>query len=368
MQGQQEQTFTFEQKVNILQYFTLFPALTVMVFLRRKIGYRFLDMLKIQIMVVLLWGYGIFSAIPFGPQAGTIVVLFSLAVLIAAIIERRLRWRDIKRGIRWHTYSRGISWFSYFLPLPEHIVKRFIDPAAVLIPGIALFFLFRPLGFYLILSAVCLFLFETIDFQKQIDRMLDQLDNQVEGEIASENMEYFQNGGAGIRPIEETAGIPTGTDPDLAAAIERRRARSRKTQKTLPAPEPLQGSLSQPEAIASNGATASQQAPAVSLPPSSSADASTQSPSSPLGYPQQEPVTPEPSSNGPRRRVTLPDNLVMTDTSEPQISQAAMPLQAAATQVPQAIPVIQSPADPAFAALPSGAPFMTPDGKTRWKK
>lgn len=348
MQGQQEQSFTFEQKVNILQYFALFPALTVMVFLRRKIGYRFLDMLKIQIMVVLLWGYGIFSAIPFGPQAGTIVVLFSLAVLIAAIIERRLRWRDIKRGIRWHTYSRGISWFSYFLPLPEHIVKRFIDPAAVLIPGIALFFVFRPLGFYLILSAVCLFLFETIDFQKQIDRMLDQLDNQVEGEIASENMEYFQNGGAGVRPVEETAGIPTGTDPDLAAAIERRRARSRKTQKTPP-PEPLQGSLSQPEAIASNGAAASQQAPAVSQLP-------------------EPPASPEPSPNGPRRRAVLPDNLVMTDSSQLSPSQAAMPLQAAPPQAPLEIPVIQSPADPAFAALPSGAPFMTPDGKTRWKK
>lgn len=353
MQGQPEQTFTFEQKVNILQYFTLFPALTVMVFLRRKIGYRFLDMLKIQIMVFLLWVYGAFTSIPFGPEAGTIIVLFSLAVLTAAIIERRLRWRDLKRGIRWHTYSRGISWFSYFLPLPEHIVKRFIDPVAVLLPGIALFFVFRPLGFYLIVSAVCLFLFETIDFQKQIDRMLDQIDNQVEGEIASENMEYFQQGGAGgIRPIEETAGIPTGADPDLAAAIERRRARSRKaqqTQKAPPVPEPLQSSLSQPDAIASNGAAASLQAQPVSQLPVPSASS-------------------EPSPNGPRRRVTLPDNLVMTDTSEPQTSQAAMPPLAAATQAPQAIPVIQSPADPAFAALPSGAQFVTPDGKTRWKK
>ena len=99
MQGQQEQTITFEQKINILQNVTLFPALTVMVFLRRKIGFRFLDMIKIQIAVVLLWAYSAFSAITFGPLAGEIVFLFSLAVLIAAIIERRLRWRDIKRGI-----------------------------------------------------------------------------------------------------------------------------------------------------------------------------------------------------------------------------------------------------------------------------
>src|SRR5579864_314137 len=156
MQEQQQQAITFEQKINIIQNITLFPALTIMVFLRRKVGFRFLDMMKIQVMVVLLWAYGAFSTITFGPAAGGIIFLFSIAVLIAAIIERRMRWNEIKRGISWHTYSRGISWFSSFLPLSETAVKRFIDPAAALIPGIVFFFLFRPLGLYLILSAVCL--------------------------------------------------------------------------------------------------------------------------------------------------------------------------------------------------------------------
>ncbi len=210
----QEQPITFEQKVNILQALTLFPALTTMVFLRRKVGFRFLDLLKIQVMVVLLLAYGAFSTITFGPAAGGIVSLFAFVVLILAIIERRMRWREIKQGISWHTYSRGISWFSSFLPLSETAVKRFIDPAAALILGIVFFFLFRPLGFYLILSAVCLFLFETIDYQKQIDLMLNQLDNLVESEVVSENVEYFQDGGAAkVRPVEQTAGIPTGTDP-----------------------------------------------------------------------------------------------------------------------------------------------------------
>jgi hypothetical protein len=339
MQGQQEQAITFEQKINILQNITLFPALTIMVFLRRKVGFRFLDLMKIQVMVVLLWAYGAFSSITFGPSAGGIIFLFSLAVLIAAIIERRIRWRDIKRGISWHTYSRGISWFSSFLPLPEIMVRRFIDPAAALIPGVALFFLFRPLGLYLILSAVCLFVFETIDYQKQIDRMLDQLDNLVESEVVSDNVEYFQQGGAaGARPVEETAGIPTGTDPDLAAAIERRRARSQKGQQIQKPP------LSQPPLVDSH---------------------SMRLPQSLQGYQQQEQVISEPSLNVPRRRNLPPDNLVITDSSEPS---SLPPPQPAAAQSQQGIPVIQSPNDPAFAALPSGAEFMTPDGKTRRKK
>jgi hypothetical protein len=202
------------------------------------------------------------------------------------------------------------------------------------------------LGFYLIASAVCLFLFETIDYQKQIDRMLDQLDNLVESEVVSENVEYFQQGGvAGARPVEETAGIPTGTDPDLAAAIERRRARSRKGQQTRKAP-PITGK--QPARLRPGG-----------------------SPPYPQGYQQQEHAPSEPSPNIPRRRTVLPDNLVTTDLSQPSPSQHAAPLQAAATQAPQApqgIPLIKSIDDPAFAALPSGAQFKTPDGKTRWKK
>src|SRR5450755_2873912 len=147
MQGQQE-AITFEQKVNILQNITLFPALTVMVFLRRKVGYRFLDMLKIQAMVVLLLAYGAFSTLSFGPTAGGMVTLFAFAVLIAAIIERRLRWRDIKRGVSWHTYSRGISWFSSFLPISEVAARRFIDPAGALVAGIVFFILFRTFGLY----------------------------------------------------------------------------------------------------------------------------------------------------------------------------------------------------------------------------
>lgn len=311
MQGQQEQPITFEQKINILQSITLFPALTVMVFLRRKIGFRFLDLMKIQIMVVLLWAYGTFSSITFGPAAGVIIFLFSLAVLIAAIIERRLRWREIKRGISWHTYSRGISWFSGFLPFPEIMVRRFVDPAVALIPGIALFFIFRPLGFYLILSAVSLFVFETIDYQKQIDRMLDQIDNLVESEVVSDNVEYFQQGGAAIaRPVEETAGIPTGTDPDLAASIARRRARNQKSQQ-------VQG------------------------------------------------VQPQPLA---RSRATLPDNLAVTDLPEPDNLPPPQIVATQAQSTPRGIPVIQNPNDPAFTALPSGAQFVTPDGKTRIKK
>ncbi len=370
MQGQgQQETITFEQKVNILQNLTLFPALTIIVFLRRKVGFRFLDMLKIQAMFVLLLAYGGFCSLTFGPVAGGVIALFAWMVLIAAIIERRLRWHDIKRGVSWHTYSRGISWFNSFLPLSEVAARRFLDPAVALIVGILFFFLFQPFGFYLILSAVCLFLFETIDYQKQIDLMLDHLDNLVQSEVLSDNIDYFQSGAAGgVRSVEETAGIPTGTDPDLAEAIERKRARSRKNQQTQnapPAPVPV--------ANASSAQAPVSPQPGGFTPMQNSNSIQASQPHPPQNYPQQEQTPSTPSSTVSRRRIVLPDNLVMPDISQPSPSQQTAPLQAATTQAQdtqqqQGIPFIKSINDPAFAALPSGAPFMTPDGVTRWKK
>jgi hypothetical protein len=293
-QPMQPQPTTFEQKINIVQNLALFPALISMIFLRRKLGYRFLDLMKVQIIFVLLLVYSGFSTVGGGAAAGGIMTLFAFAVLIVAIIERRLRWNDIKKGVSWHSYSRGVSWFNSFLPLNETIVKRFIDPIAALVIGGGLFFLIMPLGLVMLASAVCLFIFETIDFQKQIDQMLDMLDSLVESEIVSSNADYYQGGaGRSERPVEETAGIPTGVSPDLATAIERKRRRQ-----------------------------------------------------------QSQPLQPQ------AQRVTS--------------SLQATPLQPAAMQVQgiqqqQGIPVIKSIDDPAFAALPSGARFVTPDGKTRWK-
>ena len=249
---QQQQPTTLDQKINIVQNLALFPALISMIFLRRKLGFRFLDLMKIQIVFVLLLVYSGFSTIGGGAAAGGIMTLFAFAVLIVAIIERRLRWHDIKKGVSWHSYSRGVSWFNSFLPLNETIVKRFIDPTTALVIGGGLFFLIRPLGLVMLASAVCLFIFETIDFQKQIDQMLDMLDGLVESEIVSSNVDYYQGGaGRSERPVEETAGVPTGVSPDLAAAIERKRRRQQsqplepQAQRVTSSPqaEPLQAAV-----------------------------------------------------------------------------------------------------------------------------
>lgn len=236
MQGQQQRTTTLAEKMDIVTGLALFPAMTIMVFLRRKLGYRFLSPIRYQVMVLLIWALAGFSIVSGNTASVLALSLFGLVVLILASVERYLRWRDIKQGVSWHTYSRGISWFS-FLPLRETTVKRFIDPAAAAIIGLLLSFLFPWLGYYIIFSAACLFIFESADYQRSINLMLDQLDSLVESEIVSGNVAYYAGDGAATeRPLEQTAGIPTGTDPDLAAAIERRRARMQAAPQQTPYP------------------------------------------------------------------------------------------------------------------------------------
>jgi hypothetical protein len=223
-QQSQWQQMSLAEKADVLSNLALFPAMTILPFLRRRIGYRFLNPTYYQIMVLLLWLLAAFSAVG-DPASAAPLLLFGLVVLIVASVERWMQWKEIKSGVRWHTYSRGIPWLCYFFPLRETVVKRFIDPALAAVIGIVLALLFHWLGYFIVFSAICLMIFESADYQRSINRMLDQLDAQVESEIVAENVEYYGQGGqAGERPVEQTAGIPTGADPDLASVIARRQA------------------------------------------------------------------------------------------------------------------------------------------------
>lgn len=257
-QATAQQATTLAQKADIVAGLALFPALTVMVFLRKKVGYRFLSPTKILGMTVLLWalagvsvlfpsgspspssgysgysgygGNGGYSGIPVSappsPSATSSVaplIVFAIIMLITGMVERHLRWRDIKNGVAWHTYSRGVSWFA-FLPLSDSVVKRFIDPAVCAIVGLILSFVFHWLGYYIIFSAFCLFLFEAWDYEQQLNRMLDTLDSLVDSEVMSDNVAYYSKDHPEQRPLVETAGIPTGIAPDIASQIEKRKKR-----------------------------------------------------------------------------------------------------------------------------------------------
>ena len=241
---------TLKQKMNILQGLAIYPAMVVMLFMRKKLGYRFISPERLIITFILVYavagistivptgthtvtsapGYGGYTqtiSVPNGSPTASLLplILLAFAVLITGIVRRIIRYRDIKRGNSWFTQSRGVSYFN-FLPLSDTAIKRFVDPAAALIVGLILsLFPFHFLGYFIIFCAVSLFIFEAIDFEKSLDLMLDMLDNLIEGETQSDNIEYYSQPHPTERPIEQTAGIPTGVAPDIAAQIQKRRNR-----------------------------------------------------------------------------------------------------------------------------------------------
>lgn len=225
------QNTTLAQKIEIFASLCLFPAMPVIIFLRKKPGYRFLSPLKILIIFALLLALAVFSVT--SGDGATVVVLtaFAWATFLTGLLKRSLRWREIKRGISWHSYSRGVSWLSYILPLSDSNVKRWVEPLIVAVIGFLLLFVLRWFGLYLIFAAFCLFAFEAYDYEQSLNRMLDTLDSLVDAEVMDGNVQYYSQPNQPQRPLEETAGIPTGIAPDIQHQIERRR---RTSQATLP--------------------------------------------------------------------------------------------------------------------------------------
>jgi hypothetical protein len=234
-QAQRFDDLTLSDKMKIVQYLSIFPAITIMVFMRRKVGFRMLKPSWLIGMAFFLWFInGVTNMIPFGQPAGTIFSNFPMVMLAFAFIQRFWRWRELCQGIRWHTLSPGISYFE-LLPLPAFLrshrrIYRFLDPLACFVFSMFFgIFFSQPLARWFAFSSFALFIFEQTLFEKQLDRDLDILDGLVASEVQAETVKHFE----GSQPEEkqrtlaDTAGIPTGVAFDIHKQIELRRAKER---------------------------------------------------------------------------------------------------------------------------------------------
>lgn len=222
---------TMFQKMQVWRAIALFPAITVMVFMRRKIGFRMMKPNWLVAMTVILCLIPLFLsgiAAPFG----FLMPLYAFAMLGMGLYQRWKRWGELCSGERWHTYSAGISYFE-MLPLPAFLqshgrIYRFLDPIAVVLVGLIVSLaLSHGLGIWIMFSGLALHIFEQDVYEKAISRDLDTLDGLIASEVQDETVKHF----AGAQPeekrrtLEDTAGIPTGLAPDIHRQVELRRAR-----------------------------------------------------------------------------------------------------------------------------------------------
>jgi hypothetical protein len=238
------------EKVEIIQWLALFPAITVMVFIRRKIGFRMLKPGSLFIMAIILlvfsylFGGGfLFGGLLFGASLGPfpmLIKLYALAMLGMGFYQRFLRWRELCNGVRWHTYCPGISILEV-LSIPAFLqanrrIYRFLDPLLCWL--VAQFIVARfstGLAAWLAFASFALYMYENALFEKMLEQDLDTLDGLIASEVQMETVKHFE----GPQPeekqrkLQDTGGIPTGAAPDIHRQIELRKIKMAKAPDNL---------------------------------------------------------------------------------------------------------------------------------------
>ena len=207
------------ENVGFAKWLTQFPALTLMVLLRRDIGYRLLN------IGVLTAVFGILAivtvlATPGNESANTTPLLVFAGIgYFNGIAQKIRRWRSMNRGIVIHSYYLGSSPFAFpWLPdfmLRNRRVARFGDPIICAIIGLSLFSFSHALSVWVTFSAFCLRAYEHQIFQRELHRGFDFEDSIIEAEIVIEQ----QNPAPNASQNQETSGIPSGLGNDIKSKI-----------------------------------------------------------------------------------------------------------------------------------------------------
>jgi hypothetical protein len=224
------------ETVKLIQAISAIPALPVMVFLRKNIGFRRLKLTYVLPIALLIFFFGVFST-------NWTLIAFGLAFGIMGYYQNWRSWTDLKKGKLWHTYSDGISWLEY-LPLPEFLyeeerIYRFLDPLAGYAVSVLLWAIpiTRPLATGLFFSAVFLAIHQQQGYDFRLNQWLDFNDNQANMEAVSSWSRRAQKKQKATVPMRdvESYGISTGVGADIRKRIEERRPRIAEAQREIKA-------------------------------------------------------------------------------------------------------------------------------------
>ena len=105
-----QRELTLGEQFQIAKILTQYPALTLKVLFRRKVGLRRAEPSHILVMALLLYVIGYNTNSPAAGSHGGLMV-FAVAMGIAGYWQQFNRWRELRKGMRpsWHTYSEGVS-------------------------------------------------------------------------------------------------------------------------------------------------------------------------------------------------------------------------------------------------------------------
>jgi hypothetical protein len=224
MLPQPQQQRSLREELEFTKWLLHFPALTVMVWLRRDIGYRLLNPIGLTAVTGFLF---VISALaqPDDPDNQPVfLLLFAVMTLLLGISQRTKRWQEINLGVRQHSYYLGSSPFEKLRWLPmscrrNRRIARIIDPIFCILIGFALIPVSRGLAMWLIFSGVCLRVFEYEVHIRERNQSLDIVDNLIVADRQTVIVEQFEPS-PGVAPQQPTTGVPTGIGDDIRDKIK----------------------------------------------------------------------------------------------------------------------------------------------------
>jgi hypothetical protein len=114
-----------------------------------------------------------------------------------------------------------------FLPIPQHIIYRFVDAGVCFVAGWLLTHSSGDewLGFWVMISAVCFMLVENQSYNAQLNHSLDMMDSMIAARAQARLVQFYSQESQEIRlSRSETAGLPTGIGRDVERLISQRYA------------------------------------------------------------------------------------------------------------------------------------------------
>lgn len=211
----------------MIQKISSIPALPMMLFLRKRIGFRRVKLTYIFIIAAGIYFLGAFlHSFP--------LMLYGFAVLGVGYYQNWTSWHVLINSVEdHHTYSDGISWFEY-LPFADFMYKeerihRFVDTFAGYTIALV-FFIIPPLrsAFWVpLIATMFLTIHSQYAYEYRLNHFLDMNDAQVDSLAQlSITKRKRQNKSGSLRLSDpESFGIPTGIGDDIAEIIQKRERR-----------------------------------------------------------------------------------------------------------------------------------------------
>jgi hypothetical protein len=223
---------TIFQKIEWIKLLAFFPAIPVMLLLRRKIGYRTItpNMLIVVSLAIIIGSLLL-------PMQGSRVptALFGMLIFILGHVSRYRRWQELRQGASWHTRGTGFSWLES-IPFPprmqflqeERRIYRILDPLACFLAGLLIWALGSwSLAWCILISGLFLLIWEIGYYERYVNTILDIHDGLVDANVQKHVSDHFtQKPTAPALRLSETAGLPTGLARDIAAKVEQRKRKA----------------------------------------------------------------------------------------------------------------------------------------------